>query len=232
MLMVCAACQTRAPRPAEAQSHPATIDLDASYSELARSGAGRIFRLDPAASKLRIYVFRGGKAAKAGHNHVLTAPEFEGYAHLAETVAASRFDLRLRLDELVIDDPAVREQTGGNFSGERSAADIEGTRRNMLGVRGLDAAGFPFIHLRSESVAGDWPILVAEVAITIKDRTRVQPLTIRVERSDDGMRAYGEWVLRHTDFGIEPYSVLGGLLAVQDSIAIEFDLGGVAARFD
>lgn len=219
-----AGCQSAAPqRPA--QTSP-LADLRAPYLQ-AEATRGEVYTLDPAASTIRLFVFRGGKAAKAGHNHVLGVSDFEGYVMLdPDQPSASRFDLRVRADALKVDDPAWRDQTGGNFASKRSESDIEGTRRNLLGPKVLGAAEFPTIELRSQAVAGDWPVLIADVIITIKGATHVQPVIIHVERDAGGLRVSGEFVMRQTDYGIEPFSVLGGLMAVQDGVGVTFKLKG------
>lgn len=220
--------------PAAVVAEPplAVADLRAEYRTLALAG-GQVYAVDPAQSKVRIYVFRGGRAAKAGHNHVLDAPQFEAYLQLpSDDVAQARFDLRFRLDQLRVDAPALRAETGDAFAGERSASDIDGTRRNMLGPRGLDAERFPLVSLRSVTISGDWPMLVAEVEVTLHGISRRQLVPILVRRSEGRLTASGSLALRQTDFGAEPYSLLGGLLAVQDAIAIRFDLVAEPARFD
>ncbi|MGQ0620124.1 MAG: YceI family protein [Panacagrimonas sp.] len=222
-----AACQTPAPQTAPLATTKPHADDIADYAALAQSGEGTVYTLDPAASKVRIYAFRGGAAAKAGHNHIFAAPKFEGQAYAPnDGVSKARFDLRVRLDELTVDDPAWRAETGGAFAGERSASDIEGTLRNMLGKRGLDATQFPFVTLRSVSISGDWPILIAEVAVTLRDTTRTQLVMLRAQRSAERIEAIGTLVLKQSDFGVAPFSVLGGLLAVEDAVAISFELVG------
>jgi len=52
----------------------------------------------------------------------------------------------------------------------------------------------------------------------------VVPLS--VEGLPDSITVTGSFVLRQTDFGAQPYSVLGGLLAVKDEVVIEFKLTG------
>jgi polyisoprenoid-binding protein YceI len=226
LAILLSACQLTAPQPAVAPAVPAPQDLRAPYARLARDGA-RVYALDAAASTVRIYVFRGGKVAKVGHNHILGVSQFEGYAAMpGDSAAQARFDLRVPLASLVIDDPAWRALTGENFGGERSASDIEGTRRNMLGPKVLDAGHFPNLDIRSVSIQGDWPELVAETAITLKGQTRTQWLPLQVQRQADSLRATGTFVLRQTDFGIEPFSVLGGLMAVQDEVVVRFELVG------
>lgn len=219
-------CRAPAPHAAfpPAVDASAVVDLAAEYREIEAQGA-EIFTVDAAASSVRLFVYRGGKAARAGHNHVIGVTRFEGYLRLdAVAPADSRFDLRVPVDGLVIDEPAWREAIGGTFGSSRSVSDIEGTRRNLLGPKVLDAARFPVVDLRSKAVAGDWPLLVADVEIKIKGAQRVQPVLLRLQREGALLRARGEFVLRQSDFGIEPFSVLGGLMAVQDVIGIAFDL--------
>lgn len=214
-----------APAPAEA-AQPA-------FGDWTGDGQGRRFRIDPAQSMVRIYAFRGGLAARAGHNHVFAPRHFEGLALLPPRDASeARFDLRVRLADLAVDDPAWRAETGDAFAGERSVSDIEGTLRNLLGPRGLDAERFPELRLRSLAMHGDWPILVADTAITLHGVTRQQPVMIELRRLADRIEASGTLVIQQTDFGVEPFSVLGGVLAVQDPVAVRFHLVGIPASGD
>lgn len=227
-LFLCA-CQATAPQP-EVTAPPAAGEVGAGYADLARGG-GVVHVLDPAKSTVRLYVFRAGAAGqKAGHNHVFGIPKFEGKVYVPDgPPAGAKFDLRVRLEDLVVDDPAWRAETGDTFAGERSPEDIAGTLKNMKGPKGLDAAQFPDVRLTSLTVQGDWPILVADVAVTLHGKTRTQPVMLTVKRAPDRLDVGGTLVLKQSDFGVEPFSILGGLLAVQDVVAIRFDLVGAPA---
>ncbi len=213
---------------------PAETDAE-TLSEVYRAltSPGTVYQLQPALSQVRIYAFRGGRAARAGHNHVLDAPQFSGYVLVPDGAPTqARFDLQFRLDQLRIDDPAQRAETGGSFAGARSPSDIEGTRRNMLGPRGLDAERFPWVSVRSLAISGDWPMLVAEVDVTLHGVSRQQTTLLTVQHTPQRLTVGGSIVVKQSDFGVEPYSLLGGLLAVQDAVAIRFELVGEPARFD
>lgn len=214
------ACQSAAPKPG--------ADTTATWPDLQTgmaSASGAVYSIDPAASDARIYVFRDGAAARLGHNHVLRVTRFEGYVNLpSDDPRQARFDLRVPLDQLTMDEPALRRETGGGFAGERSAADIEGTRRNMLGAQVLDAAQFPQMRLRSLRVEGDWPVLAAEVEITLHGVTQKQTLMLHVERSDALIKASGQFALRQSDYGIKPFSALGGIMKVADAVAVSFEI--------
>lgn len=228
LLPALVACQALAPQSVSTEP-AAQSDLRAEYQALAQGGA--VYQVDPSASRVRIFVFRAGAAARLGHNHVLSAPTFEGYVSVPSDQASdARFELRVPLAELVVDDSEIRKETGGSFSGERSADDIAGTRRNMLGARGLSADQFPIVRLRSVAIEGDWPMLVAQLEVTLHGVTRTQAVMLHVERSAAQLRVDGEFTLRQSDFGVTPFSALGGLMKVQDAVAIRFALVATPTR--
>jgi hypothetical protein len=208
-----------------AQRDPQT-ELKAAYSALGEAG-GRVFTLDPSKSTVRIYVFRGGRAAKAGHNHVLSAPQFTGFFYLPVAGASNgRFDLVFRLDQLEIDKPEYRSPLGSAFSSVLTPGDIKGLRAHMLGDNNLQADKFPFVLVHSLQVTGESPKFATKVQIEMHGQKHEMWIPLSVEGLPEHLSVAGSFVLRQTDFGVQPYSVLGGLLAVQDEVVIEFKLSG------
>ena len=57
-----------------------------------------------------------------------------------------------------------------------------------------------------------------------QQRELLVPLT--VEGLPDQLVVTGAFSVRQTDFGAKPYSVLGGLMTVEDEVVIEFRLTG------
>ena len=197
------------------------------YAELEKSG-GKVFTLDPKLSAVRIYAFRAGTAAMLGHNHVLSSPQFSGFVYLpGEGVSAARFDLEFRLDQLEIDRPENRANMGNAFSSVPSPGSIKRTRDHMLGENNLQADRFPFVRIHSVRIAGEVPKLAAKVQLELHGQQREMWLPLSVAGLPDRLSASGSLVLRQSDFGIQPYSVLGGFLAVQDELVIEFTLVGI-----
>ncbi|TXH05829.1 MAG: YceI family protein [Nevskiaceae bacterium] len=226
--LLLAACQSLPPPAPGAAPEAAWPDLAVTYR--AQAASATVYALDPAASQVRIYVYRAGAAARFGHNHVLTVPRFEGYVAVpGDDASAAHFELRVPLEALVVDEPAARADTGGSFAGVRSEADIAGTRANMLGERGLDAARFPQMRLRSLAVEGDWPRLLARVAVTLHGVTHEEPVALTVTREAGRLHVAGTLILRQRDYGIEPFSALGGLLQVQDAVTVDFALTGAVS---
>jgi hypothetical protein len=161
---------------------------------------------------LRVLVFRGGAAARLGHNHVLRASDLRVDWPAAGPV------LRLRLDALEVDPPALRATLGPAFASAMDDTDRAGTRTNLL--KALDGAAHPEVVVRTLQQVGEGGLCAVEAEITLHGATRRQWFVAHV----DGRRARGEVVIRQSDFGIQPFTVMGGLLAVKDELVVQFEL--------
>ena len=97
-----------------------------------RAAESPVYEVDPVNSRVVIEVRRGGALAQLGHDHVVVAHDVVGYVAPSE----GRADLYLRLDRLVVDEPAERAQA--RFDGQPPDDAIAGTRTNMLRKLGAD----------------------------------------------------------------------------------------------
>jgi polyisoprenoid-binding protein YceI len=227
-LAACASTPVSPTEPAKADASQglSATDLVQTYESL-RIAGGRFFALNPKTSTVRLYAFRGGKAAKFGHNHVLSAPEFQGFFNLApEGTAASRFDLVFHLDQLVFDDPQHRAALGPAFASVISAEDTASTRNNMLGDNNFQASRFPLLRVRSLQIVGESPKFAAKVSVELHGQAREMWLPLTVTGLPERLTVQGALVLKQTDFGVKPFSVFGGMLAMQDEVVVEFTLSG------
>jgi hypothetical protein len=182
-------------------------------------------RLDGPGSGLRVHVFRAGAAAHLGHNHVIEAGDLRAELIWPDAAAAranawpkATLVLSFSLDALVIDPPALRARLGPDFASTLSDEDRAGTLANLR--RALAAERFPQVRVQTTRIVGEGPVLAVEAAVAWHGQVRALPLSVSV----DGPRAKGSAVLRQSDFGIQPFSVLGGLLAVRDEVVVEFEL--------
>jgi hypothetical protein len=180
--------------------------------------AGNARRFDSEHSRILITVRRGGPLARLGHDHAIVTGPITG----AVAPQANRADLRFRLDALVVDDAGARAEAG---LGPPPPADtIAGTRHNML-TRVLDAPRFPDVLLHAERVGPGQ----CRLTITLHGVTRTLPVPVQVTEEAGVLRARGSFTLRQSAFGIEPMSVLGGALVVEDELVLHFDLRTVPA---
>ncbi len=60
--------------------------------------------------------------------------------------------------------------------------------------------------------------------LTLHGVTRSETIYAQVTLTGDTLRAFGEFPLRQTDYGIKLVSVAGGTLKVKDEVKVTFDL--------
>jgi polyisoprenoid-binding protein YceI len=186
--------------------------------------AGTWLAIDTEASSIGIFVYRDGLLARFGHSHVIESRAVSGEVWLAEPADQSRFELRIPVATLIVDDPAARKAAGADFSSVPSAKDREGTRTNMLGSALLDAARSPVISVRSLSIQGAGPRYEVTAEVTIRGHAAVVQFPAEVIRTANGLRATGKFRVRQSDLGLKPFRALGGALKVRDEIRIGVEI--------
>jgi hypothetical protein len=188
---------------------------DAWYRQAQANGV-KVLRIDPLRSLLAIEVRRGGALAALGHDHVVASHDVRGYVAPDQ----GRADLAIPLLRLSVDEPELRKQAG--FETQPSAEAVDGTRRNMLD-KVLEAERFPLALVRIERNAerGADPAML-RVTITLREVSREYQVPAKIEIVPDGMVVSGQMDFKQSDFGIVPFSVLGGALRVQDRLDLRF----------
>ncbi len=221
-LLTVTGCVTRPEPPPVAAGAPA-IFPDALYRDAAARGEP-VAVIDPDRSRVRILVYRDGALARLGHDHAVTSGPIRGYLWWRGDDGAGRADLYLILSELIVDAPEARAAAG--LPDGPTAADIDGTRRNMLAS--LEADRYPQVWLQVSMPPADTGELSsardAEVDLTWHGTKRRLAVPARIVADGDAWRVTGTFTLRQSDFGITPFSVLGGALAVRDELDLSFDL--------
>ncbi len=200
-----------------------------SYQQHALTARGKVYRIDAQLSELRILVYRGGELARFGHNHVISSADMQGFVLRADDILASRFDLFVPVNRLIVDDPQIRAEEGADFSSTVSEADSEGTRRNMLGDKVLDATQFSFLQLSGILLTANESELTLDVDVSMHGVSRGVQSLAKVAEVSGQLVVSGTFNVRQSDFGIEPFSALLGKLRVEDEVTIKYRIVAVAA---
>src|SRR6266581_3811335 len=214
LALTLAGCAPPVRERASAPAAPPAEFPEGYYLEAAARGRP-VFRVDPAESLVVIEVRRAGSLARLGHDHVVASHEVGGYVAPDE----GRADLYVALERMAVDEAALRAEAG--FDTQPTESDIEGTRANML-VRVLEADRFPFALIRVSGVDASRGEATMSIAITLHGSTRTLQAPARIDADADRIEVTGRLSLDQTDFGITPYSVLGGVIAVRNGVDLRF----------
>jgi hypothetical protein len=214
---------------AACQPQVSPLVSDARLAPLSIPGGARRFVVQPGESELLVLVYREGRLARLGHNHVISSTQLDGAVYLAPDVRDSAVELRLPLAALEVDLPANRARAGDDFPGEIDADAVAGTRDNMLGPAQLDAERWPELLLVSRGVSGSEPSLQLQMELALKNQVTALTVPVRVRRDGDArLIAEGEFSVLQTELGLEPFSALLGALRVRDQVDIRFRIVAIA----
>jgi hypothetical protein len=211
-----AACQTSPTKaPAVAAPQPVPVGIPAGARE---------FHVVAGESLLQILVYRGGAMARLGHNHVIASHGLTGVVYVTVDPLATRFDISFPVNELTVDEPALREAAGPDFPPSVPQSARDGTRRNLLSPELLDGANHPEIRLRAFDIRAAGESYDAGIEVTLKGQSQVLRVPVSLRREPGLLVASGEFALRQSEFGLKPFSVAMGSLVVLDEMRIRFEV--------
>jgi polyisoprenoid-binding protein YceI len=171
-------------------------------------------KFGPDQGRITLRTFRDGLAASAGHDLTIEAARWSGQLVAGADLEPVSLEVTVDLGALV-----VREGTGGiKPLSDRDKREISVTARKVLRVDRHPEA----IFTASGFEAGqDGSGGVVTGSLTLAGQSR--PVRLEVAEAGPG-RYRATTTVRHTDFGIKPYSAFLGSLKVADAVQVEVNL--------
>ena len=201
-------------------SEKAPADFPASI--YANQESDSVYKVDSHASRILISVRRGGLMASLGHDHIIASHDLQGFILLdidSPQNPNCRADFYTQLASLEVDNAQLRSEAGLLTS--PSQKDIAGTTRNML--KSIDAENFPFARLHSSDCLAALSGGQTEVLLTIHGVNQKQKIAVEIEEvSGSELILSGKFSILQTHFGIQPFSIMNGLIKVEDRLELDF----------
>ena len=174
-----------------------------------------VYEVDSNFSQILVRAYRGGLMAKFGHDHIIASQDIRGYVRIHNKTEDCRADFYAPLGSLDVDNEKFR--AAENLDSTPSEKDIIGTKNNML--KSLEQPIFPLVKLHSSDCSSALAGAMTSVALTIHGVTR----PIKIAREGDGnLLLSGTFSILQTDFSIEPFSIMNGLIKVQDRLDLRY----------
>jgi polyisoprenoid-binding protein YceI len=187
------------------------------------AASAAVFQVDPGTSRVYIKVAPSGRM---GHEHGVQGQLASGTITVGEGGS-----LVFAMNSFVTDTPQARQAIG--LAGKVSASDQQKSTANMLGKDVLDVARYATADYAITACApldgqapGDPGRYRLEGKFTLHGVTRPLPLVAQIERTATlgAARMRCAFSIQQSDYGITPYSTLGGLIGVADRLDIWGDL--------
>ncbi|HJQ67403.1 MAG TPA: YceI family protein [Blastocatellia bacterium] len=177
---------------------------------------GARYRIDAAQSRFTVRVFVGGLLSGFGHDHTIAARNFSGETQFTYgTVAPASLQMTVRAASLSVTDKVSQSDR----------EKIEATMRDEV----LEVAKYPEINFRSTNVTAsrvDEGVYQVQISgeLTLHGVTRGVVINTRASFGAGGLRAQGEFSIKHADYNLKRVSVAGGTIKVKEEIKLSFDI--------
>lgn len=218
MLLACAQ-----PIPYERETSPPPL-VEAHVAAVTNAPA--IYRIQPAESLVLIAVRRDGRMAHLGHDHAVVSRDVQGFVEIAADPAASRAEIAMPLMNLLVDEPAFRQQL--ELDTEISDDDRAGTYSNMRKV--LEAELYPWVTVTASLASAQATPPELSASITLHGVALEFLVPVQLDITEDRLSVSGRLTIKQSDFGLTPFSAVGGLLQVADELEVQFTLVAVRDR--
>jgi polyisoprenoid-binding protein YceI len=195
-------------------------------SQAQEPATSREYRVDSDASWLRVLAYPDGPLRRFGHHHVISHHDISGVVVVAPNPLESTIMLEIAVQDLVVDDAAMRALEGEDFEKEVPQKDIDGTRGNMLGERLLHAEQFSTIQIQSRAIEGSMPDVNIVATVTVAGMEHTVTFPASIELTDDAFVASGQLEITHGELGLSPFTAAGGALSVRDLLVLKYEISG------
>ena len=175
------------------------------------------YRLIPEQSKFTVQAFAEGLFSAFGHDPVLAIKDFTGEAQFVPgSFESASLKITIKADSIVL----------SNEVSEKDRLEIEQTMREQV----LEIAKYPEIVFVSSNISVTRLAEGRYRARIIGDLTfhgvtqKNLWITAQVTVSGESLKAQGDFTLKQTDFGIKPFSVVGGTIKLKNELKFSFDI--------
>jgi polyisoprenoid-binding protein YceI len=181
-----------------------------------RGAAVGHYLLDKSASSFTVRTFASGMLSALGHSPTFAIRDFTGDASFNSTApeqAAVR--VKIRADSLEVTDDIK----------SKDRREMESTMNETV----LESRKYPAIVYESAATSaerlGEGRYKIAlKGNLALRGVTRGLPVTAQVTVNGEMLRAYGEFSILQSNYGIPLVSVAGGSLKLKDELKFTFDI--------
>ena len=186
-----------------------------------RPAAATELRIDAAKSRFIVETQTSGLSASSLHDHRIEIADFSGTVTVVPgAMATGALSLTVRAGSLhLLDDDKVGE-----------GRTIEWTVREDV----LEVTKYPEITFKTRSIKssrrgdGTYDVrLTGELAL--HGVRKVVTIPARVSLESGTLRAIGTFEIKQSDFDITPFSFVGGIVTIKDTVFLSFDIVAGAA---
>ena len=166
-------------------------------------------KLTPATSTFSVHTDTEGLLSALAHKRLIQATKFDGkIIYVEDTVENSTVEILIETDGLLTTEKDISES---------DRTEIIANMREALATK-----SYPTMHFSSHNVTPIKEGIKVQGTLRMKGTAKKIVVDVKLERIENVLVSSGEFTVKQTAFGIEPYSALMGTIKVADEIRFEF----------
>ena len=175
-----------------------------------------VYAIDPVLSRFTVKAFATGLLSSFGHNPALAVRDFSGEANFSpDALDQASLVIKIKAASLAVTDKMS----------DKDRRELERTMNQEV----LETDKYPEIVYKATNVAanktGDGQFSVSLMGtLTLHGATNPQAVAAQIVLTGDMLRAFGEFSVSQSAYGIKPVSIAGGSLKLKDELKCSFDL--------
>jgi polyisoprenoid-binding protein YceI len=171
-----------------------------------------VWTIDASDGQLLVHTGVVGRAAKMGHRLTIAMRRWQATVKWSDGEPAAA-QLKVDVDSLEV------------LHGEGGLTPLSGPEKILVrsnALRQLGAGRFPRICFNADTIDQSRDGYRLAGTLQIRGKTRARVIALRAEDLGDVWRLSSQAVVRQSEFGVKPYSLLMGSLKVADDVTVSF----------
>jgi polyisoprenoid-binding protein YceI len=174
------------------------------------------YAIDNRASQFTVQVFSGGLLSAFGHSPTIAIRDFSGEVHVHPD-APARSWLKVTINAASLE---VKDDIS-----DKDRREIErGMQQEILETSTYPEIVYECSNISATKAGEGQHSVTLNGDLTMHGVTRQQTVSARVTLTEDSLRAFGNFSLLQTDYGLKLASVAGGALKVKDELKFSFNV--------
>jgi polyisoprenoid-binding protein YceI len=171
---------------------------------------------NPQISRFTVQAFAGGLLSSFGHNPTIAIRDYDGVAQfIPDSFESASLRVTIRSASLELaDDVSAKDRREIETTMSAKVLEIDTCPQIVFQSTQISATNLGEARY-SVQITGD---------LNLHGTTRSHSFDTRVAIDGDSLRAFGEFSVRQTDYGISLVSVAGGTLKIKDELRCSFNV--------
>ncbi len=195
-----------------------TLCLAAAALNVQSQGKAHTYTIVPGESSFWVFVPKAGLLSSFGHDHNIGVKSFSGKVVVPEAgTGGGSLELEVNAQSLVLLDTKPSEEDRKKITNSMHNEVLESAKYQKISFKSVSISDL-------KSAGAESYTFTLNGDLTLHGVTKRIALPVNAKINAQQLRAGGKYTLKQSDFGIKPFSAVGGAVKVKNEVVVNFDI--------